>query len=140
MAFSYQVEYRYTDGSSYIVYAGNTEHKKYTALQTISAYGTIQLNITGSFWDSNSRLGLFKDALCTQAIDSDGGIYDGEWWVRVLDTNLDVAPGKTVYYGVILDGSSGPKTIPVTGKSLEIKSGQDYYQDIDLGTVTGTYP
>jgi hypothetical protein len=144
MVFSYQIRYDYTDSTRYVVYAGNTEHQSYPEPQTMSASGTIELNITGLENAWNMRLGLFKDASCAQAIDSaDGWISasgSSNWNVRVLASNPDIASGTTVYFGVILDGSNGEKIIPVSGKSLTIQTDTNYYQDINLGTVTGSYP
>jgi hypothetical protein len=138
-AFSYRIEYQHSNGR-YIVYAGNVEHQSYPEVPLIYAYGTIALDISGSY--SYARLGLFKDDLCTQTIDSSGYAYsDGTWSVRALRSDPDLAPGKTVYYGVILyDSSGGSKIIPVPGKSGVIEAGTYYYPDIPLGTVTGSYP
>ncbi|MDR2305100.1 MAG: hypothetical protein LBE10_10990 [Treponema sp.] len=139
IAFSDHVEYTYNNGEKYRVYAGNVEHQSYPEVPVIQASGTSTLTIiTDSSW---VKIGLFKDAACTQPIDSDGWISNyGSWLVYALRSDPDLAPGKTVYYGVILDGNSGPKIIPISGKSLTIEAGKYDYQNIDLGTVTGSYP
>jgi hypothetical protein len=141
-AFSYLVAY-YAYGGNYIVYAGNTEHQSYPAVQRIQAKGTSTLDLGN--YQSYIAIGLFKDSSCTQAIDSDGWVStmsnnSGDWSVQALRSNPDVAAGQTVYFGLILQGNSGSKTIPVSGKRLTIEEGTYYYEGIDLGTVTGSYP
>ncbi|MDR1175310.1 MAG: hypothetical protein LBK83_07570 [Treponema sp.] len=144
-AFGYQVTYYCGNDGAYAVYAGNTGLESYPAPQTITAQGSINLQIEGNNLDYRmSRLGLFTDPSLNQAIGfSDWVVYHGSsntWDLPVLSSNI--VPGATVYFGVVLYGRDGQKktmAVPDGNRTIPNNISGGLINVGDLGTVPGNY-
>ncbi|MDR2304041.1 MAG: hypothetical protein LBE10_05585 [Treponema sp.] len=150
VSFSYNATYTLTDGTVYCVYAGNTEHRSFDPVPTVTFSGTVSLTINGETYNGakpySAYIAIFYDA----SYDNNHyiGSYqtynpgNGEWTIKLPRSKSNVEAGKTVHFGVYVNGSSGQRYYPINpGKSQLIASGIYSYSSINLGSGTSiSYP